>query len=83
MPAFLFTDIEGSTHLWEEHPDTMPASLARHDAIVTNAVESTGGRVVKTTGDGMVAVFGRAGDGLEATLRAGPSQPRIGGPPDH
>ena len=31
--TFLFTDIEGSTRLWREHPATMPDALARHDAI--------------------------------------------------
>ena len=30
--TFLFTDIEGSTRLWEEHPDAMRGALARHDA---------------------------------------------------
>ena len=30
--TFLFTDIEGSTKLWEQHPDAMHESLARHDA---------------------------------------------------
>jgi len=30
--TFLFTDIEGSTRLWEEHPNTMREALARHDA---------------------------------------------------
>ena len=32
--TFLFTDIEGSTRLWEEHPEAMQAALARHDAIL-------------------------------------------------
>jgi class 3 adenylate cyclase len=31
--TFLFTDLEGSTRLWEEHPDAMRPALARHDAI--------------------------------------------------
>ncbi len=33
--TFLFTDIEGSTRLWEEHPEEMQVALARHDAILT------------------------------------------------
>jgi hypothetical protein len=32
--TFLFTDIEGSTQLWEQHPQAMPAALARHDALL-------------------------------------------------
>ncbi len=68
--TFLFTDIEGSTGLWEQFPDAMPASLAQHDRILRNAVEHAGGRVIKTTGDGIMAVFGGAGDGLVASLHA-------------
>ncbi|HET7846000.1 MAG TPA: adenylate/guanylate cyclase domain-containing protein, partial [Acidimicrobiia bacterium] len=66
MQTFLFTDIEASTRLWEEHPSEMTAALARHDAILTDAVAQGNGRVVKTTGDGMIAVF----DSVEATLAA-------------
>lgn len=57
MPAFLFTDIEGSTRLWEHHPKEMAPALERHDSILREAVESRGGTVVKTTGDGIMAVF--------------------------
>ncbi len=39
--TFLFTDLEASTHLWEAYPDAMPASLARHDALLRQAVEAT------------------------------------------
>src|SRR6266571_4781301 len=35
--TFLLTDIEGSTRLWEEHPEAMRPSLARHDALITTA----------------------------------------------
>ena len=41
--TFLFTDIEGSTRLWEEHPEAMKAALARHDAILVDAVVAHGG----------------------------------------
>jgi class 3 adenylate cyclase len=51
--TFLFTDIEGSTRLWEQHPDAMKGALARHDEIVHGAVEAHRGHVVKTTGDGV------------------------------
>ena len=39
--TFLFTDIEGSTRLWEQHPDAMPGVLEHHDAILRRAVETT------------------------------------------
>ena len=55
--TFLFTDIEGSTRLWQERPTTMPAALARHDAIVRSAIESQRGMVFSTTGDGFGAAF--------------------------
>ena len=48
--TFLFTDIEGSTKLWERHPAAMKAAVARHDAILRNVVEAHLGYVVKTTG---------------------------------
>ncbi len=68
--AFLFTDIEGSTRLWERFPEGMRLSLARHDLILRQAVEGAAGQVVKTTGDGVMAVFGTARDGLAACLAA-------------
>jgi class 3 adenylate cyclase len=43
--TFLFTDLEGSTRLWEEHPDAMKAALARHDQILRDAVDSHAGHV--------------------------------------
>jgi predicted ATPase/class 3 adenylate cyclase len=55
--TFLFTDLEGSTRLWEEHSDEMRRALARHDEILREGVASNGGHIVKTTGDGMHAVF--------------------------
>jgi predicted ATPase/class 3 adenylate cyclase len=68
--TFLFTDLEGSTRLWEQFPEAMKAALERHDAILHAAVESSQGRVVKTTGDGLLAVFSSALDGVIACLKA-------------
>jgi class 3 adenylate cyclase len=68
--TFLFTDIEGSTRLWEEHPDAMRAALARHDVVVRSAIEAHGGYVFATGGDGLGAAFGRAVDGLAAAREA-------------
>ncbi len=48
----------------------MTAALARHDAILREAIEGAGGRVVKTTGDGMMAVFPSAARAVSASIAA-------------
>ena len=68
--TFLFTDIEGSTQLWEAAPDPMRAALAWHDSIVRDAIEAHGGYVFATGGDGFAAAFARAGDALAAAEKA-------------
>src|SRR2546429_2513186 len=68
--AFLFTDIEGSTRLWEQYRERMKDALECHDAILREAVEASNGRVVKSTGDGFMVVFASATDGLSACLKA-------------
>src|SRR5262249_33277725 len=68
--TFLFTDIEGSTRLWEEQPDTMRLPLARHDTLLRAATETNGGTVFKTIGDAFCAAFPTAPEALEAALSA-------------
>ena len=68
--TFLFTDIEGSTRLWERHPHAMPATLKRHDAILQEAIGGHGGAIFSTGGDGFCAAFARATDALSAALMA-------------
>jgi predicted ATPase/class 3 adenylate cyclase len=68
--TFLFTDIEGSTQLWEKHPEAMRDALARHDSILQAAIEVNHGCVIKTTGDGFHGVFEKAIDAVHATLTA-------------
>jgi predicted ATPase/class 3 adenylate cyclase len=70
MQTFLFTDIEASTRLWEEHPLEMASALARHDAILTETIDQARGTVLKTTGDGLIAAFDSVGGALAATLDA-------------
>jgi predicted ATPase/class 3 adenylate cyclase len=65
---FLFTDIEGSTKLWEEHPDEMKQALVRHDAILRKEIESRNGYVFKTIGDAFCAAFSSASDALDAAI---------------
>ena len=57
LSTFLLTDIEGSTRLWEERAEAMGAALAVHDRLLRAAIESHRGNVIKTMGDGMLAVF--------------------------
>ncbi len=68
--TFLFTDIEGSTKLWEEHPGPMRETLARHDTLLRQAIERRGGHVFKTMGDAVYAVFAVATDAVQAALDA-------------
>ncbi len=69
VTTHLFTDIEGSTRLWEQEPERMRPALARHDALTREAVETNRGKIVKTTGDGFHAVFDDPLDALAATLQ--------------
>jgi predicted ATPase/class 3 adenylate cyclase len=66
--TFLFTDLEGSTPLWDQHPEAMKDALARHDAILGEAVAAHRGHVIKTTGDGVHAVFDTARDAVGAAV---------------
>ncbi len=66
--TFLFTDIEGSTRLWEEHSERMRSAMARHDALLRQAVAGHGGHVVKMTGDGVHAIFADPLGALEAAV---------------
>jgi len=66
--TFLFTDIAGSTQLWEQYPEAMEGALARHDTILREAIAAHAGVVFKTIGDGVCAVFARAADALAAAL---------------
>jgi predicted ATPase/class 3 adenylate cyclase len=68
--TFVFTDLESSTQLWERFPNAMKAAMERHDAILRDAVEHANGRVVKITGDGLMAVFSSVPDGVKACLEA-------------
>src|SRR5215207_8382269 len=68
--TFLFTDIEGSTKLWEQNAAAMQSALARHDEILRDATEQHGGYVFKTVGDAFCCAFPKAPDALEAALDA-------------
>ena len=68
--TFLFTDIEGSTRLWEEHGEAMRAALGRHDTLLHATITGHRGHVFKTVGDAFHAAFPTAADALAAALDA-------------
>jgi predicted ATPase/class 3 adenylate cyclase len=68
--TFLFTDIEGSTRLWESATDSMRLALERHDAIFRSAIEDNGGYVFATGGDGFAVAFNRVGQALATAAAA-------------
>jgi class 3 adenylate cyclase len=68
--TFLFTDIEGSTKLWERDAEAMKAALVRHDEILREAIEDKGGFVFKTVGDAFCCAFPTAPDAIKAALSA-------------
>jgi TolB-like protein/class 3 adenylate cyclase len=68
--TFLFSDIEGSTKLWEAQRETMGAALARHDALLRQCIAAHRGQVFKTAGDSFCAVFATATDAVNAALAA-------------
>jgi predicted ATPase/class 3 adenylate cyclase len=76
--TFLFTDVEGSTRLWETAPSAMAAAVKRHDDLLRSAADAHRGYVFSTGGDGFAVAFARAGDAIgaatdaQAALRAEP-----------
>ena len=68
--SFLFTDIEGSTRLWEEQPEWMRNALARHDDLLTHTIQKHQGHVFKTIGDAFCAVFPNSLAALNASIEA-------------
>jgi len=66
--TFLFTDIVGSTRLWQRHGSDMPAALEFHDGVVKKAVDVHRGRVFAGGGDGFGAVFSATNLAVEAAL---------------
>jgi class 3 adenylate cyclase len=68
--TFLFTDVEGSTALWEQRPGAMRDALARHDDLLRAAIAAHRGRVFKTVGDAFCAAFEIGPDALGAAVAA-------------
>ena len=68
--TFLFTDIEGSTRLWQDHADSMARSHARHNDILRSSIQSNGGYIFQEIGDAFCVAFHAPGDALRAALTA-------------
>jgi putative nucleotidyltransferase with HDIG domain len=73
--TFLFTDIEGSTALWEKEPERMRLALQRHNVLVGEAIAHHDGYVFKTVGDAFCATFT---DAARAIAAAHVVQDRLG-----
>jgi predicted ATPase/class 3 adenylate cyclase len=68
--TFLFTDIEGSTKLAQEHPDQWEALRARHHAILQSVMDASNGYVFQIIGDAFCVAFHTARDGVNAAREA-------------
>lgn len=68
--TFLFTDIEGSTQLWERHPEWMQRAHKRQEKIIRDAVAAHNGYAYKMIGDAFQIAFATARDALEAAIDA-------------
>jgi len=66
--TFLFSDLVDSTVLWEKYPKAMQAALSRHDQILRDSIRQHGGKIVKSTGDGVLSVFASPTEALFATI---------------
>ena len=66
--TFLFTDIEGSTPHWEQHPKLMEESLKLHNDILFAVIQANGGAVFKIVGDEFQAAFRTAPQALQAAI---------------
>jgi class 3 adenylate cyclase len=68
--TFLFTDVEGSTRLWESDSGAMRAAVSRHDDLLRSAVQDHHGFLYKHLGDAVQAAFITPTDALSAAVTA-------------
>src|SRR5215218_4417888 len=68
--CFFFTDIEGSTRLWESDPRAMRTAVTRHDTLLSDAIRAYHGFLYKHIGDAIQAAFSSASDALAAAVAA-------------
>lgn len=69
--TLLLADVEGSTGLWERHPDTMTDAIAQLNHTVDDLAAVHGGArpVEQGEGDSFVLAFGRASDAVACALQ--------------
>jgi len=70
LATFLFTDIEGSTKLWESIPEKMKSALQRHHEILQEAISSNDGAAFQIIGDAFCIAFPTASSAISAALAA-------------
>ncbi len=69
--TLMFTDIEGSTLLWEQHQDTiMAAVIASHNAILREASTKWSGQELSSEGDAFAFLFSTARNAVACALEA-------------
>jgi len=68
--TFLFTDIEGSTPLWDKSPDAMRDATERHNALLRNAIAARGGEAFRVVGDAFCVAFADADSAVLAAIDA-------------
>jgi len=68
--TFLFTDIEGSTRLWETEQEAMRVALARHDVLLRQSIQHNSGHIFKTGGDSFCVAFSTPREAADAALEA-------------
>ena len=67
--TFLFTDIEGSTRLAQEFPESLPSAIEKHHAIIDKAIESNNGFVFEKVGDSFCCAFENAEEAVKAAIQ--------------
>ncbi|MCE5237037.1 adenylate/guanylate cyclase domain-containing protein [bacterium] len=68
--ALVFTDIEGSSVLWEEHQDDFLSAFEAHNALLCDACQSIGGQVIHQEGDAFFCVFAHPQAALRFALQS-------------
>eukprot|EP00755_Sulcionema_specki_P000698 Sspe_Gene.25594::Locus_10326_Transcript_1_1_Confidence_1.000_Length_4121::g.25594::m.25594/K19511/PXDN, VPO1; peroxidase len=86
MKVIVCTDIEGSTSLWQNHPDEMNTALEIHNTVIRRVAECEGGYEVKTVGDAFVLAFSESVAAVRCSLKiqlglASEEWPDLGFPP--
>lgn len=66
--TFLFTDIEGSTKLAQDFPETLQPALEKHHEIMKNVIESNNGFVFEVVGDAFCCAFQNVEDAVKAAV---------------